>query len=513
MPAYASTLSNNVRNDVIIKRLKLRAQTRWQQLIYPRLEQVQWPELGPNEYLFIHRLSLSVRDTELETSLSGLVAQLAGQAADGQRPEVKTAPVVRFPSYTRLLATLTEDLHFQRAKGRWFWRDWHHLQALPTAEAITELWANEPLHLAELCARLSTNGHLVAIWQQFSPTQFQRISRALAHGAGFTPPPFKSEPKPAAKKPNIDMPELKPPRRFLQRWEKVLATTNADHPSRQLAALLTLLEWRPDILVSEFAAESLQAVGDRLSQRSAISTARLSATKTATEATPASNAGGGKSAAGVHPDLAVTAAGALNAASDRISARNTDEKNPAGSDSLATAPLAHLDGDEFSTQFSTKNGGLFYLLNFLNQHQTLELIDDAGGFAALSGGWGWLYRLGVSLGLEADSSLAQFIATQLGLDAPDALADLPPLPNKDAFLTLFQQRYQRLQPWPSRLLSRPARVSATATHLDLYFRLQSVDLDIRLAGLDIDPGWLSWLGRVVHFHFLENPFVARSSPQ
>lgn len=53
------------------------------------------------------------------------------------------------------------------------------------------------------------------------------------------------------------------------------------------------------------------------------------------------------------------------------------------------------------------------------------------------------------------------------------------------------------------LVLRPARVALTATHADVYFRLGDTDLRVRRAGLDIDPGWLPWLGCVVSFHYQE----------
>jgi hypothetical protein len=31
--------------------------------------------------------------------------------------------------------------------------------------------------------------------------------------------------------------------------------------------------------------------------------------------------------------------------------------------------------------------------------------------------------------------------------------------------------------------------------------LDSVDLDIRRAGLDLDPGWVPWLGVVVRYRY------------
>lgn len=51
------------------------------------------------------------------------------------------------------------------------------------------------------------------------------------------------------------------------------------------------------------------------------------------------------------------------------------------------------------------------------------------------------------------------------------------------------------------LVARPARLSLTPTHADMEFELSSVNLAVRRAGLDLDPGWLAWFGRVVSFHY------------
>ena len=51
------------------------------------------------------------------------------------------------------------------------------------------------------------------------------------------------------------------------------------------------------------------------------------------------------------------------------------------------------------------------------------------------------------------------------------------------------------------LVRRPAHIASTRTHIDVHFRLSDVDLRIRRVGLDIDPGWLPWFGRVVRFHY------------
>ncbi len=52
------------------------------------------------------------------------------------------------------------------------------------------------------------------------------------------------------------------------------------------------------------------------------------------------------------------------------------------------------------------------------------------------------------------------------------------------------------------LLLRTGRVQATRTHLDLYLPLDAASLAVRLSGLDLDPGWMPALGRIVQFHFV-----------
>ena len=53
------------------------------------------------------------------------------------------------------------------------------------------------------------------------------------------------------------------------------------------------------------------------------------------------------------------------------------------------------------------------------------------------------------------------------------------------------------------LIVRPGRIVVTPLHLDVFFEPGMVDLRIRRAGLDLDPGWVPWLGRVLRFHYLD----------
>ncbi|WP_250037751.1 hypothetical protein [Paractinoplanes maris] len=66
-------------------------------------------------------------------------------------------------------------------------------------------------------------------------------------------------------------------------------------------------------------------------------------------------------------------------------------------------------------------------------------------------------------------------------------AMLPPQPTEQALLRLVSHR--------------SAVVEAEPGWIDLLFDLDDVDVDIRRAGLDLDPGFLPWLGCVVRYRY------------
>ncbi|WP_138469265.1 hypothetical protein [Poseidonocella sp. HB161398] len=47
----------------------------------------------------------------------------------------------------------------------------------------------------------------------------------------------------------------------------------------------------------------------------------------------------------------------------------------------------------------------------------------------------------------------------------------------------------------------PGRICVTPTHVDVTYDARDLRLPVRLAGFDLNPGWVPWLGRVVSFHY------------
>ncbi len=185
------------------------------------------------------------------------------------------------------------------------------------------------------------------------------------------------------------------------------------------------------------------------------------------------------------------------ATTDRSDATPTRRTAPASAARIAVDPAAGVGTAH--DRFATAQAGLFRLLNMLNRPEAQALMRRH--WAVLPNGWAWLYRLGQALSLDEQDPVTAFIADQIGLADPGSLADLPPLPARAGLLALATAWYGRSGLWQPALLALDARVDHTASHVDIHAPLDSVRLDVRLAGLDLDPGWLPWLGRVVRFHF------------
>jgi len=70
-------------------------------------------------------------------------------------------------------------------------------------------------------------------------------------------------------------------------------------------------------------------------------------------------------------------------------------------------------------------------------------------------------------------------------------------------MQLLMSRYLRRFAGMSlrQLINRSGRLASSKTHLDILFETKQMDIRIRRSGLDVDPGWVAWLARVVQYHY------------
>lgn len=85
--------------------------------------------------------------------------------------------------------------------------------------------------------------------------------------------------------------------------------------------------------------------------------------------------------------------------------------------------------------------------------------------------------------------------------APRALPDISPGLRRGLMLATQRLVSRATGTGWRRLAARRGRIVVSNTHLDIEFDGRDADPAVRIAGLDLDPGWVPWLGRVVRFHY------------
>ena len=171
----------------------------------------------------------------------------------------------------------------------------------------------------------------------------------------------------------------------------------------------------------------------------------------------------------------------------------------------ARRPAGHASTPDVEPGVRTAAGGLLFLVPVLARLQFPEwcAAQPAGQppphllardiFHLL------LSRLDVDEGDPA-WALARPAETDWSSDPPSAVT----AQGNPARLWLSASRRllrQQVRTGLSSLVLRRARLALTPTHADVFFGAGAGDLRVRRAGLDIDPGWVAWLRRVVSFHY------------
>jgi hypothetical protein len=165
----------------------------------------------------------------------------------------------------------------------------------------------------------------------------------------------------------------------------------------------------------------------------------------------------------------------------------------------------------FGPAVETELGGIFYLLNFALY---LRLYGDEDNLPLSP--WELIELLGRRLLDDARSDtdpVWPLLAALAGRDEhePAGAHFSPPDTTLDIWLALLvwhaRERLRLALGLPTEedsaplLLYHHARVHVTDTHVDIVLSLETLPIEIRLAGLDRDPGWVAAAGRFVAFHF------------
>jgi|GEM_PF-3816840 len=166
----------------------------------------------------------------------------------------------------------------------------------------------------------------------------------------------------------------------------------------------------------------------------------------------------------------------------------------------------------------TRAAGLFFLLNVMQQIGMAELISPLTSVSQFVPRV--LLHLARQSGATADDSVVLWLH-ELMRDSPAAAlpqllepsfwpGNLAPSTHTATVDDLVRIWSVAIRRWcwrfvkisTSQVVLRDGLFYVNRTDLDIALPIEAADVRIRKAGLDLNPGWLPWFGRVVRFHYL-----------
>lgn len=464
-----------------------------------QIEAVAWPET--QELVLVQSLTVESPLGELATSLSRRLREMlrtVEQVSCG-RPASDGAKAVRFVDEVERVAALSVELAVGTARTRWYFQAESALFGDRPGAALARLWARRPLELPSVGARLIQAGKLERVWGCLKEEDCRLVLAALV-GAAELPPALvrlgRTEAREHASK-ELALPALP----GLRDWRGVVQRDALNEASAELAAVVLLLEAAPLALRSERGADLVRAVSRAIaSQGGPVSpkgpaSGRFLLEGASEQFSPGSEGRDEPPRAG---DQAVSGSDGRAAVSDGKAARGAgplrDMAREGGSEALATFPERGV------VSLETSYGGVLYLVNAFNHPRLRGLIEELGVFALRPHGWAFWRAIALDLGLPEDEPIARWLGQVL-----ERLPDpVPPVQASEraAFHAAARDVYG-LERWNEALLEVRGVLRATESHLDLYLDVNAARIELRLAGLDLNPGWVPWLGRVVSIHFIE----------
>jgi len=149
-------------------------------------------------------------------------------------------------------------------------------------------------------------------------------------------------------------------------------------------------------------------------------------------------------------------------------------------------PGVAVHGNANEEGISTRWGGLFFALNLFDK---VEGPPDSAASCVH-----WLRTIAAFLRIDAADPLYQALDVLAPADDSMPVGSVPMRALRIFCLQLTRRPLRRV-------LARAGRIFVSRTHLTIALRLAEVKLSVRKGGLDLDPGWLPALGRVVRFQY------------
>ena len=508
---------------VQINQLRLRGDTRpnphTKAALLASLDSQHWPGEDDPRIIFIKRLQvkspwwLLARELAQQT-YTEYQAATAGAAADTDSNSLA------FASETHLVAQVLVNL--LAGQSPWYQQTWltgEQLAADPLAVLL-----HRPVWVPALLRQLQQRQQLATFFARLSDSDlrqlllrlqaFLAVQPEVAAATGLTVP----LPAGATTAARVDTLLPTPQQRWLEAWLPALLTpgrsSEGQASSLQLLACLGLWQFSPQQLHAPAAWSPWLMAAAVQADAAPASLARVgSGLQPAPRDTDQSRSRGSGSDTGVARaalDNQATASSRDSPASEPPAAQPLPARL---SDSVTPAEIpADTEAPQTLEYHRIHQAGFLYFINWLRDYPALVNLP------APASPWLWLAHLQreccAAWTVPLDETLQRLLlviagqgeSTAIGqradLDLDQAGFSAAALRDARAYL---ERRLAHFRIDSYDWLTLPARVSLEQGYIEVYVHQTEVRVAMRLAGLDLNPGWVPCLGRVIRFHFGNYP--------
>jgi len=216
-------------------------------------------------------------------------------------------------------------------------------------------------------------------------------------------------------------------------------------------------------------------------------------------------------------------AAAHGASSAAVEELGRDDASPAepGADDASLAEPGRRDeaslaepGADARTCAWTEAGGLLHLVHVVDRLGLPRSLQEDPALVARPLRWS-LHRLGCLLSGAADDDPAALAFSGLPPESPPPSEDELPAGTAetaaldaaaeriaDAVRTALERTGEPAADVLSRVVERRAEIVADPGWIEIRMGLDDVSTELRRTGLDLDPGWVPWLGVVLRFTYV-----------
>ena len=476
--------------DVNIERFELRGDSSNRSRLLDGLDQQNWPGQDTEKTIVIRHLQVTGQWWQLGEAAAAEARALVANAVHADSSMALLADSVYFHSHAELIACLCRDINANDS-DKWYWHHYQHSDS-PSTLSIVDLLVDSVLELPAIVSILTEMGALQMVFTSLDRDDVKRIIRTIAVATGWHHLlESNTTTESAVSSAELDyLPPAIVPR--VENWSSVINKTAPSCKSIMggFATLITCWQMSPNIINNPSVYAQLCAYVNYRFQ-GAIQE-KSDSEKPASIDSKVDEVESFARVEGNQPNFTEENSSVMHVSAEVERAQLSSKKVADISTKNAVSSVVDETDEGFVTQF----GGLFFVLNICVQSQLSDELMQRGVSP-----WHFLYRFAQWMGVEPDQPLLDFLLRQLDLESLPELYDMGSVPGETALFELIEQRYQHQKFWGAPLLDMPAIVNATQSHINVYFHINSVQLDIRLAGLDVNPGWIRWVGRVVTFHF------------